>query len=114
MDWNDFPVSVPELTTVTKRPRRIFSWSRNQYRDALYKTLPSIVFLNFINYFRSVNEFNTRLAEMQEDHDMVGLKPMLLYGLGPKIDDVYESVDRARDALTSMVEGRTVSENQAV
>lgn len=103
--WDQLPVSEPETTTVTKRPRRVFTWSRNQYRDALYKTLPAIVFLNFCNYFQSVQEFEGHVASMHEDHDMVGVKPMLLFGFGPMISDVVH-VDGARTAMERILSGR--------
>lgn len=39
-----------ELTTVTKRPRRVFSYSSQQMRDAIFDCMPDEVFLNFCNY----------------------------------------------------------------
>ncbi|MBL4588286.1 adenylosuccinate synthetase [Candidatus Babeliales bacterium] len=39
-----------ELTTVTKRPRRIFSYSSQQMKDAIFDCMPDEVFLNFCNY----------------------------------------------------------------
>lgn len=90
----------PELTTVTKRVRRVFTWSRQQYREALTKTMPSVVFLNFCNYFRTMVQFSEHVASMHDDHSTVGHKPMLLFGFGPYIEDVTE----ARDADAKMAE----------
>jgi adenylosuccinate synthase len=39
-----------ELTTVTKLPRRIFTFSEMQFRDALRANGPEYLFLNFMNY----------------------------------------------------------------
>ncbi len=89
ISWSDIGLE-PELTTVTKRPRRLFTWSRAQYRDALLKAIPAVVFLNFCNYFRSEKEFTSHVADMMVDHDEVGVKPMILYGLGPAVEDVYD------------------------
>lgn len=40
----------PELTTVTKRVRRIFTWSPTQWRKFVMMCQPTDVFLNFVNY----------------------------------------------------------------
>jgi len=44
------PAVKPELTTVTKRVRRIFTWSEMQYQKFLSMCQPTDVFLNFANY----------------------------------------------------------------
>ena len=41
---------VPELTTVTGRERRVFTFSRKQIREAIMACQPTDVFLNFCNY----------------------------------------------------------------
>lgn len=96
----------PEMTTVTQRIRRVFTWSRQQYRDALVKTMPSLVFLNFCNYFKSVQDFGLRLASMQEDHDMVGIKPAIIYGFGPAIEDVIDDPDMATVHMDRIISER--------
>lgn len=40
----------PELTTVTKRVRRIFTWSDTQYQKFVSMCQPTDVFVNFANY----------------------------------------------------------------
>lgn len=47
--WSDIGVE-PELTTVTGRERRIFSYSEEQIEDAIMACRPDSVFLNFCNY----------------------------------------------------------------
>lgn len=48
----------PEMTTVTGRVRRVFTWSARQYEDALVANEPDVIFLNFCNYIRGdVEEF---------------------------------------------------------
>lgn len=42
--------SLIELTTVTKRVRRIFTWSDQQYAKFLSMCQPTDIFLNFVNY----------------------------------------------------------------
>lgn len=41
---------TPELTTVTKKVRRVFNFSNQQIRDAIATCQPTQIFLNFCNY----------------------------------------------------------------
>jgi len=50
LSWDELPNATPELTTVTKRIRRIFTWSPLQYKRFLSICQPTDVFLNFANY----------------------------------------------------------------
>lgn len=43
-------VALLERTTVTKRVRRVFTWSWQQYRRFLQHCQPTDIFLNFVNY----------------------------------------------------------------
>lgn len=78
-----------ELSTVTMRPRRIFTWSRIQYREALIANAPDSLFINFMNYLpkEKSGSFVTRLIE---DYVFIFKRPpkMVLLGWGPKMDDV--------------------------
>lgn len=47
----------PELTTVTQRPRRIFTWSDKQFLEAFDMVAPHEIFLNFVNYIDSKHDF---------------------------------------------------------
>ena len=47
--WADLGIE-PELTTVTKRIRRIATFSRDQFDDAMAANDPDYVFINFLNY----------------------------------------------------------------
>jgi adenylosuccinate synthase len=49
LKWESIGVE-PELTTVTKRPRRIFSFSEQQAIIAIRRARPNRFFLNFCNY----------------------------------------------------------------
>ena len=49
LDWADVGIE-PELTTVTKLPRRIFSFSMEQTKEACFRCGPTKIFLNFANY----------------------------------------------------------------
>ena len=42
--------NLTEMTTVTKRVRRIFTWSEIQFRKFLRTCQPTDIFMNFVNY----------------------------------------------------------------
>lgn len=47
--WEDIGLT-PELTTVTKLPRRVFTFSLEQTKEAIFRCGPTKLFLNFTNY----------------------------------------------------------------
>lgn len=78
----------PELTTVTKRVRRVFTWSRQQFKEAVAANQPDVIFLNFCNYLHedSLSDFIDMVAE---DYYLTLEKPMtILLGFGKKSEDV--------------------------
>lgn len=81
-DWSQVGVE-PELTTVTKRPRRIFTYSNKQILDAIDACMPDEVFLNFANYVSTDEVWN-----IMSHVDMAGSK-VAYVGTGPKKSDVF-------------------------
>lgn len=49
LSWEELG-QTPELTTVTQRVRRVFTFSRQQADEAIRANDPDFVFLNFMNY----------------------------------------------------------------
>lgn len=80
----------PELTTVTKRVRRIATFSYREYKKMLQMNRPSIVFLNFCNYFQSQSEMKEVVTRMLLIEDQLGMKPRHLFGMGPAHTDVTD------------------------
>jgi adenylosuccinate synthase len=80
----------PEMTTVTGRIRRVFTWSIRQFRDALAANDPSVIFLNFVNYLQpnAVDEFVIsnvlRPYRSQLGHD----PECILLGFSPRSEDI--------------------------
>lgn len=75
----------PELTTVTKRVRRVFTWSRQQFREAAAANRPDIIFCNFLNYMER-KDFPPFLQHLFDDYmTATGKKvpPKMYYGDGP-------------------------------
>lgn len=91
LSWSDFPGVEPERTTVTKRIRRIASWSDEQYIAALRLNQPSDVIITFINYMKDPAElaqFHRRLTTII--HNREGISPNMHYSWGPRTDQIGE------------------------
>ena len=73
-----------ELTTVTKLPRRIFTFSKNQINHAVRVCSPDELFLNFCNYCRTADE----LLEIVEY--LMTEAYVRYYGFGPRPKDVLD------------------------
>lgn len=94
ISWGEVGVD-PEYTTVTHRMRRVFTWSRIQFREALQVNRPDVVLLNFANYLKHP-ELRRLINTMQEDiHDVypAALRPTILLGFGPSTSDVRTLLD---------------------
>jgi adenylosuccinate synthase len=91
LSWEDIGVE-PELTTVTKRPRRVFTWSRHQVSDAFEANLPDVVFINFCNYLsepRFVARYIDDVRNIAARHGKPDVRIFL--GYGPRASDIYEA-----------------------
>jgi adenylosuccinate synthase len=77
----------PELTTVTRRVRRIATFSTNQFHDALFANMPDFVFVNFLNYL-SPERQEEFLDDLRSDRPF-GIPPFgVIEGRGPQAADV--------------------------
>lgn len=102
LDWEkDFPDLEPERTTVTKRVRRIATFSALQYRDGLLLNRPTIVLNTFMNYFSAIalpaanarwpltkEGYLNRLKQVETDAALSPL-PTHLWSYGPKVSDTF-------------------------
>lgn len=84
MTWEQIGVA-PELTTVTKLPRRVFSFSMEQIKQAMRMNCTDSLFLNFCNYMPP--DKVASLAARIKEETGVGVG---WYGYGPKETDVEE------------------------
>lgn len=111
LDWPvHFPRVEPERTTVTKRVRRIASWSSAQYLRSVMLNRPDFVFLNFVNYFREFQGFGpgdtTYIPPVEMFWQLFNLMrtverscdvhPRHAFGVGPCVEEVI--YDAARTA----------------
>lgn len=80
---------VVELTTVTKLPRRIFTFSMQQYRDAVRQCGVDSVFVNFANYLKTPEAVVEFISLLNNDRDAGGARVRWV-GMGPGHDDVLD------------------------
>jgi adenylosuccinate synthase len=88
MTWEELGVE-PEITTVTKKVRRVFTWSDQQFREAVLVNRPEHLFVNFCNYLKpsKVRMFVQNIIDNYID--VMGHSPLsVLMGFGPNADDV--------------------------
>lgn len=80
-----------ELTTVTGRVRRVFTWSVKQLRETFALCRPDVVFLSFVNYCKTQQE----LDDIESSIFMVSKElnmapPRVVFEHGPTTSDVLE------------------------
>lgn len=97
-----------ELTTVTKLPRRIFTFSEKQIAEACEHNGANEVFLNFVNYARN----ETELIDVVQKIERGGLAEVKWVGVGPTVADVHEVSGRPRARLDRIVELWEESRNE--
>lgn len=90
LSWEDIGVE-PELTTVTKRVRRVFTFSKRQVTEALDANGADFLFMNFMNYLDAPGE--GEMMEAIERIEKSVVKPLMgvIYGYGPEVTDVREN-----------------------
>jgi len=74
-----------ELTTVTKLPRRIFTFSRKQIGEAIEYNGAREIFLNFVNYCKTEEEVQDIVESIERSPNTL----VRWIGLGPEYKDVY-------------------------
>jgi adenylosuccinate synthase len=80
-----------ERTTVTKRVRRVFTFSGKQYEAMLAHSMPDVVFLNFCNYNNTARN-EAIVAQMKQIEKSMGLSTMHYYGYSASADGISEYI----------------------
>jgi adenylosuccinate synthase len=91
--WDELGVEK-ELTTVTKRIRRVFSFSKIQLREAILENSPDILFVNFVNYLKKEDRF-AFLDEVHKMSRMLNPEMEFLTGHGPNIEEVSNGLQES-------------------
>lgn len=87
-----------ELTTVTKLPRRIFTFSGKQIYEACQHNGVYDVFLNFVNYARSELELIDIVQRIEREDTAVRW-----IGTGPAYKDVHEITGGRSDRIKQII-----------
>ena len=91
LTWREIGVE-PELTTVTKLERRVFSISYEQLAQAFRMCSPHELFVNFANYIEDPNELSEILFKINATTRHSGNNTDLRYiGMGATMDDVIDN-----------------------
>lgn len=98
LDWGTFPGVAPELTTVTKLKRRIFTFSKQQIDAAMFHCggyWDTRMFLNFVNYTRDDLSYLLDVLEKIEVPSKNNLNPakVMWLGYGPDDADILPRPD---------------------
>lgn len=88
LTWADLRVK-PEMTTVTKRVRRVFTWSNIQFKEALIANAPDILFINFMNYL-STSKIEPFIKNIMDIYykTLYKFPDAVLLGYGPRSSDI--------------------------
>ncbi len=85
--WEDLGVE-PEITTVTKRVRRVFTFSGEQIRQTFRLCRPDVVCLTFCNYCDQ-NTLGTILDKIRRAAESTNIRPPeIVLEWGPTTEDV--------------------------
>jgi adenylosuccinate synthase len=87
-----------ERTTVTKKIRRVFTWSDKNFEKVVNIINPDDMFLNFVNYYEENPTFSTpltsaRIFSIEKHYERLTGKCRRIVkwiGTGPKINDIIE------------------------
>lgn len=94
ISWDKIGVT-PELTTVTKLPRRLFTFSQQQLQEAMFQCgayWETQLFLNFCNYMHPI-ALEELIAKIQTPTVLVPNAPKVAYhGWGPDDSQVLEAM----------------------
>lgn len=101
MQWSELGIE-PELTTVTKLPRRVFTFSEQQTVEAMRACRPDVVFLNFVNYLKTPEE----VSYMSHLINLLAGKPVVKWhGHGPSVSDIRPQALSPVPPFVDAVEG---------
>ncbi len=96
ISWDDLGVK-PEITTVTKRVRRVFTFSELQVAEAIAQTRPAAIFLSFCDYLPNKELVKFLIARLRTICSKIGsvrhAGPEILCGWGPTTADVIRAED---------------------
>lgn len=112
LSWVNFGIS-PELTTVTKLPRRIFNFSLEQTIDAIWHCghyYETDIFLNFANYCESKDKLERIINKIRFPQAPMMLNPAQVKWLGFGPDDADVKLCDSLTMMNAFADWKTESE----
>lgn len=88
IQWSDLGLK-PEITTVTKLPRRVFDFSQLQLEQAIRQNGVNELYLNFMNYITDVDDATEFLQFVSEICSQFGTRVRYV-GVGPEYKDLID------------------------
>lgn len=84
-----------EITTVTKRVRRVFTFSNRQMLETLSLCRPDHVMLTFVNYLKTNEEVDEIVKSIEDASRALWMPPPnVIYEWGPSTDEAGEFYER--------------------
>lgn len=80
----------PELTSTTKRIRRVFSWSDLQYRTFLTAVRPTHACFSFLDYLPESGRRAWLAEKVQQWSLLIGSPAGVYFSTGPDVSDVHQ------------------------
>lgn len=94
ISWEELGVEA-EITTVTKRVRRVFTFSYKQIVNTISLCRPDVVFLSFCNYVKTKDKMDEIVSMIKEAVEAAATwEPQIVYQWGPTTDDVGDKYER--------------------
>jgi adenylosuccinate synthase len=90
VSWKDLNVE-PELTTVTKRVRRVATFSMQQFYEACYANDPSFVFVSHMDYLSDADQ-KSLVDSLRQAREDMKKNFLFLFGYGPRVTDVSSNL----------------------
>jgi adenylosuccinate synthase len=90
LSWEQLGLT-PEITTVTKRVRRVFTFSERQVMESMAATRPHAIFMTFCDYLgpARAEHWHQQLVRIAYN---LGFEFIPVFGVGPTTDDVLLSL----------------------
>jgi adenylosuccinate synthase len=95
--WDDIRVP-PELTTVTRRVRRVATFSMDQFMEACYANDPDIVLVTHMDYLTDYEQ-EQFIENLMEAREHMGKDFHVMYGYGPKVQDISMLMKKVQERL---------------
>lgn len=91
ISWEELGVP-PEITTVTKRVRRVFTWSHQQVQEAISATRPTHIFLSHVDYLTNQKDkLDSYVRSILTACEAAKIhKSQIFFSVGPTTADVHE------------------------